>query len=163
MTQVFEDIIVDAEFAALIPPLSAEERQQLEENIVEHGGARDPLVVWASKGTLTLLDGHNRYEICSRLGLPFDVHELRFKSRDEAEDSDTDAEPAAGDEPSAPKRKPGRPAARRPGQVAAVEAQLRRALGVKVVVHANSRGAGRIVIPFASLDEFQRLLNHVCE
>jgi ParB family chromosome partitioning protein len=89
--------------------------------------------------------------------------------RDEAEDSneaghaDTDVEPAAGGEPSASKRKPGRPAARRPGQVAAVEAQLRRALGVKVVVHANSRGAGRIVIPFASLDEFQRLLNHVCE
>lgn len=86
MPQVFEDIKIDAEFAALIPPLSAEERQQLEENIVEHGGARDPLVVWASKGTLTLLDGHNRYEICTRLGLPFDVHELRFKSRDEAED-----------------------------------------------------------------------------
>lgn len=86
MPQVFEDIIVDAEFAALIPPLSAEERQQLEENIVEHGGARDPLVVWASKGTLTLLDGHNRYEICTRLELPFDIHELRLKSREEAED-----------------------------------------------------------------------------
>jgi len=38
MPQVFEDIKIDAEFAALIPPLSAEERQQLEENIVEHGG-----------------------------------------------------------------------------------------------------------------------------
>jgi phage N-6-adenine-methyltransferase len=86
MPQVFEDIIVNAEFASLIPPLSVEERQQLEENIVEHGGARDPLVVWASKGTLTLLDGHNRYEICTRLGLPFDIHELRFKARDEAED-----------------------------------------------------------------------------
>jgi N6-adenosine-specific RNA methylase IME4 len=86
MPQVFEDIIVDAEFAALIPPLSAEERQQLEENITEHGGARDPLVVWASKGTLTLLDGHNRYEICTRLGLPFDIHEMRFESRDEAAD-----------------------------------------------------------------------------
>jgi N6-adenosine-specific RNA methylase IME4 len=86
MPQVFEDIIVDAEFASMIPPLSAEERQQLEENIVEHGGARDPLVVWASKGTLTLLDGHNRYEICTRLGLPFDVHEMRLGSRDEASD-----------------------------------------------------------------------------
>ena len=86
MTQVFEDIKIDAEFAALIPPLSAEERQQLEENIAEHGGARDPLVVWASKGTLTLLDGHNRYEICTRLELPFDIHEMQFKSRDEAAD-----------------------------------------------------------------------------
>jgi ParB family chromosome partitioning protein len=72
------------------------------------------------------------------------------------------ARPAGGD--AAPlKRKPGRPATRRSSQVAAVEAQLRRALGVKVVVHANGRGAGRIVIPFASLDEFQRLLEHVCE
>jgi hypothetical protein len=86
MPQVFEDIIVDAEFAALIPPLSAEERQQLEENIVEHGGARDPLVVWASKGTLTLLDGHNRYEICTRLELPFEIEEMRFSDRSHAEE-----------------------------------------------------------------------------
>lgn len=86
MPQVFEDIIVDAEFAALIPPLSAEERQQLEENIVEHGGARDPLVVWASKGTLTLLDGHNRYEICTRLELHFEIEEMRFSDRSHAEE-----------------------------------------------------------------------------
>jgi 16S rRNA G966 N2-methylase RsmD len=86
MPQVFEDIQIDAEFAALIPPLSAEERQQLEENIAEHGGARDPLVVWASKGTLTLLDGHNRYEICTRLGLPFEIEEMRFSDRSHAEE-----------------------------------------------------------------------------
>ncbi len=72
-----------------------------------------------------------------------------------------DAGSAGG--PSAPKRKPGRPATRRSSQVAAVEAQLRRALGVKVVVHANGRGAGRIVIPFTDLDEFQRLLDHITE
>lgn len=86
MPQVFDDIKIDAEFAALIPPLSAEERQQLEENIVDHGGARDPLVVWASKGTLTLLDGHNRYEICTRLELPFDIEEMRFDDRSHAEE-----------------------------------------------------------------------------
>jgi ParB family chromosome partitioning protein len=62
-----------------------------------------------------------------------------------------------------PKRKPGRPATRRSSQVAAVESELRRALGVKVVVHANGKGAGRIVIPFANLDEFQRLLDHITE
>jgi len=84
MPQVFDDILVDAEFASLIPPLSAEERQQLEENIVEHGGARDPLVAWAAKGRLTLLDGHNRYEICTRLDLPFEIHERRFDSREAA-------------------------------------------------------------------------------
>lgn len=64
---------------------------------------------------------------------------------------------------SSTKRKPGRPATRRSSQVAAVETELRRALGVKVVVHANGKGAGRIVIPFANLDEFQRLLDHITE
>jgi len=61
------------------------------------------------------------------------------------------------------RRKPGRPTTRRPSQVAAVESRLRQALGVKVVVHANGKGAGRIVIPFADLDEFQRLLEHITE
>ena len=56
MPQVYEDILVDAEFAALIPPLSAEERQQLEENIVEQGGARDPLVVCAALGHVRVRD-----------------------------------------------------------------------------------------------------------
>jgi N6-adenosine-specific RNA methylase IME4 len=123
-------ITIDKKFAALIPPLSSEERQQLEENIVQHGGARDPLVVWVHETwtpegcteplsyedgvteplgdgsgrsytvwdgddgdtyfkddwPCTLIDGHNRYEICARLGLPFDIHEMRFNSRDEAED-----------------------------------------------------------------------------
>ena len=61
------------------------------------------------------------------------------------------------------RRKPGRPATRRSSQITAVENQLRQALGVKVVVHANGKGAGRIVIPFTSLDEFQRLLDHITE
>lgn len=86
MTQVWEDIEIDAEFAALIPPLSREERQQLEDNIVEHGGARDPLVVWSKNGILTLIDGHNRYEICTRLELDFDIKEMRFSGRSHAEE-----------------------------------------------------------------------------
>ncbi len=74
-------------------------------------------------------------------------------------DGDDDAAPAT---PSgAVKRKPGRPATKRTAQVQAVEAQLRRALGTKVVVHANGKGAGRIVIPFGDLDEFQRLLRQI--
>jgi phage N-6-adenine-methyltransferase len=84
--QTFEDIVIDPEFAARIPPLALEERKQLEINIIEHGGARDPLVMWSRKGKLTILDGHNRYEICTRLGLPFDIHELSFTARDKAAD-----------------------------------------------------------------------------
>lgn len=90
------NIVIDKEFAAMIPALSAEERQQLEANIVEHGGARDPLVVWIRPDdedewddqycSAILLDGHNRYEICTRLKLPYEVHGMRFDGREEAED-----------------------------------------------------------------------------
>ena len=69
---------------------------------------------------------------------------------------------SGGGASSAPaRRKPGRPATKRSSQTVAVENDLRRALGVKVVVHANGRGAGRIVIPFADLEEFQRLFEHL--
>jgi hypothetical protein len=61
------------------------------------------------------------------------------------------------------KRKPGRPATKRSSQTVAVENDLRRALGVKVVVHANGKGAGRIVITFTNLDEFQRLFERLAE
>ena len=56
----------------VIPPLTPDERSTLEANIVQAGRARDPLAVWNG----VLLDGHNRFEICSRLGLPFDVAEV---------------------------------------------------------------------------------------
>jgi len=72
------NILIDNEFQALIPPLSAEEKQQLEANIIADG-CRDPLVLWGE----TLIDGHNRYEICTRLGLPFDTVAKEFDSRDE--------------------------------------------------------------------------------
>lgn len=73
------NITIDKEFQALIPPLSADEKQQLESNIAADG-CRDPLVMWNG----TLIDGHNRYEICTRLDLPFQVVCHDFNSRDDA-------------------------------------------------------------------------------
>jgi N6-adenosine-specific RNA methylase IME4 len=67
---------IDAEFKSLIPALTAEEFKQLEENIVRDG-CRDPLVVWGG----ILVDGHNRYEICGRLGLPFKTVDMDFADR----------------------------------------------------------------------------------
>jgi hypothetical protein len=81
------NIQIDDEFRDLIPAITKEEREQLEANIVAHGRARDPLVAWlAADDTYILLDGHNRLEICTRLGLPFSVAEARFDTRDEAAD-----------------------------------------------------------------------------
>jgi hypothetical protein len=75
------NIQIDSEFQALIPPLSAEERAQLEANLLADG-CRDPLVVWeTSDGQNILIDGHNRYEICTRLGSSYEVEWMQFDSR----------------------------------------------------------------------------------
>lgn len=79
-------ITIAEEFASLIPMLAADERKELEASIVEHGGARDPLIVW-DRGEMMppiLLDGHNRVEICGRLGLPYTVKGIRFDSKQQA-------------------------------------------------------------------------------
>lgn len=75
------EIVIDPEFKALIPPLSSEELAQLEANIVADG-CRDPLVVWGK----TLVDGHNRYEICTRLDIPFKTVQVEFADREAAAD-----------------------------------------------------------------------------
>jgi N6-adenosine-specific RNA methylase IME4 len=72
---------IDEEFRGLIPPLSAEERAQLEANILRDG-IREPLVVWAGEGIL--LDGHNRLAIAEAHGLPFETREMEFGNRAEA-------------------------------------------------------------------------------
>ena len=72
-------IKIDPEFKALIPPLSAEERRQLEANIAADG-CRDPLVTWCG----LLLDGHNRHEICEATGTRYETREIILANRDEA-------------------------------------------------------------------------------
>jgi hypothetical protein len=70
---------IDEEFRRFIPPLSAEERKQLEENILQDG-CRDALVVWEK----TIIDGHNRYEICTKHRIPFATEDITFSGREEA-------------------------------------------------------------------------------
>lgn len=72
------DVVVDPEFAALGPALTADEARSLEASILRHG-CLSPLIVW--KGSRTLLDGHNRLDVCRRLSLPYDVLEVEVADR----------------------------------------------------------------------------------
>ena len=72
-------MIVDAEFKSLIPPLTEEEYELLEQSIIAEG-CRDALVTWND----TLLDGHNRYEICQKHGIDFDTKGIELENRDSA-------------------------------------------------------------------------------
>jgi hypothetical protein len=83
---VLMDLMIDTEFEAMIPPLSQEELSELEKSLVEHGGARDPLIAWfwSAGAPLVLLDGHNRLAICKRLGLSYRVKAMHLSSREQA-------------------------------------------------------------------------------
>jgi len=72
---------IDSEFRDLIEPLTSDESQGLESNILKNG-CLDPLKVW--KGQNILLDGHNRYKICQKYNIPFQVIELEFATREDA-------------------------------------------------------------------------------
>ena len=72
------DLIIDNEFQGLIPPLSIEEYNLLGDSIIKEG-CRDPLVLWNG----ILIDGHNRYGICTKHDIKFNVMERHFNSRND--------------------------------------------------------------------------------
>ena len=71
-------IRIDEEFKNLIPALSADERNGLEESLLKEG-CRDALVLWGD----ILIDGHNRYEICTKHNIPYKTVQREFASRDD--------------------------------------------------------------------------------
>ena len=72
---------IDQEFKELIPPLSKEEFNLLEENILKFG-CIDPICTWNN----TIIDGHNRYSICTKHNLKFNIQAFNFELREEAKD-----------------------------------------------------------------------------
>ena len=79
LTSLSMEICIDSELAALIPPLDESERIGLESSILAEG-CRDPLVVWEETGIL--VDGHNRYAICTAHQIPYKVKMLSFPDRE---------------------------------------------------------------------------------
>ena len=73
------NIVINEALKAYIDPLTAEEHEALERSILREG-CRDALVLWGD----LLVDGHNRYGICKKHGLPFKtVQSALFESIDD--------------------------------------------------------------------------------
>lgn len=70
---------IDSDFRDIICPMTQAERLQLEDNILTDG-CREPLIVWNG----TIIDGHNRYEICHRHKIPFAIREIQFDYKEAA-------------------------------------------------------------------------------
>ena len=69
---------VNDTFKNLIPPLSTDEYTALEASILKEG-VREPIILWGD----FIVDGHNRFEIATRRGLPFKTTVREFESEDE--------------------------------------------------------------------------------
>jgi hypothetical protein len=73
------NITVNEELLAYIDPLTPDEHEALERSLLAEG-CRDALVLWGE----VLVDGHNRYGICTRHGIPFNtVQNTAFKTLDD--------------------------------------------------------------------------------
>jgi hypothetical protein len=73
------ELTIDPELKSLLPELTREERWQLETSLLDYG-CLSPLTAWNN----VVLDGHNRFELCRKHNLPFEVKELTFPSKAEA-------------------------------------------------------------------------------
>ena len=74
-----EEIQVLPELKAYIDPLTPDEYEALERSILDEG-CRDALVLWGN----ILVDGHNRFGICQKHGLPFKtIQNERFQNMDD--------------------------------------------------------------------------------
>jgi transcriptional regulator with XRE-family HTH domain len=70
------NITINDELRSFVDPLSPIEQAALERSLLAEG-CRDALVLWRD----TLIDGHNRYELCQKHGIPFrTVHNNTFES-----------------------------------------------------------------------------------
>ncbi|MDL5038612.1 plasmid replication/partition related protein [Comamonas resistens] len=73
------ELKIDEGLKAYIDPLTPDEHESLERSILAEG-CRDSLVVWGD----LLIDGHNRYGICQKHGLPYNtVQATQFKNMDD--------------------------------------------------------------------------------
>ena len=68
-----KELKIKKEFKELIPALTKEEFTMLEQNIINEG-CRDAIVLWQGY----IIDGHNRYEICTKHNIEFSTISMDF-------------------------------------------------------------------------------------
>ena len=78
-------LVAMPELRDLIPPLSPEEFEQLEANLLSDG-ILDPIKIWKRPAGDIIIDGHNRWEIAKKHDLEFQTKVVFLNDMDEAKD-----------------------------------------------------------------------------
>lgn len=72
-----KDFVLRDEFRNHLRPLSKKERQLLQCSLLEDG-CREPLVIWKNGSERILIDGYNRYDICTENRIEYALLEMDF-------------------------------------------------------------------------------------
>lgn len=71
---------IDPELNEVLPKLSYADYKALEQSLLTDGFKGAPIMVWGD----IIVDGHNRYEICNKHNIPYEVKSIEFASKEEA-------------------------------------------------------------------------------
>lgn len=74
----FRELKIDKELRDLLPPQTEEEHKILEQSILKDG-CSNPIITWNDY----IVDGHNRYSICSEHNIGFEEIKLGYNTKDE--------------------------------------------------------------------------------
>lgn len=67
-----KELKINPELKDFIPPLSGEEKKQLEDSLLKYGYKGAPIYIWND----FIVDGHNRYELCRKHNIEYPIEEL---------------------------------------------------------------------------------------
>ena len=71
---------INPELNEVLPELSGADYKALEQSLLTEGYKGAPIMVWGD----IIVDGHNRYEICNKHNIAYEVKEIEFGSKEEA-------------------------------------------------------------------------------
>lgn len=71
---------IDPELNTVLPKLSEEDYTALEKSLLTDGYKGAPIMIWDG----VIVDGHNRYEICNKHNIPYEVKNIDFENKEEA-------------------------------------------------------------------------------
>ena len=71
---------IDSELNEVLPKLSDADYKALEQSLIAEGFKGAPIMVWGD----IIVDGHNRYEICKKHNIPYEVKAVEFGNKEEA-------------------------------------------------------------------------------
>lgn len=68
---------IDPELNEVLPELSEEDYTALEKSLLSDGYKGAPIMVWGD----VIVDGHNRYEICNKHHIPYEVKKIDVRAK----------------------------------------------------------------------------------